>query len=137
MKTPSDWLKLFDSQSEASIQWILKLTPATKRITPCERVFKNVPENGVFSCVPFCLRSLRRFARCGVIYYTGIKFEWSIYEKSLVCTVQISDISRKIFAIFAKVHLILAWRKPLISRQCHAFNTFCECRRKLILLLVL
>ena len=25
---------------------------------------ENVPENGVFSCVPFCLRSHGRFARC-------------------------------------------------------------------------
>ena len=35
-----------------------------KRITPCERVWKTLPETGVFSCVPFCLRSLGRFARC-------------------------------------------------------------------------
>ena len=25
-------------------------------------------ENGVFSCVPFCLRSLGRFERCGITY---------------------------------------------------------------------
>ena len=31
-KPPSDWLKLFDSQSEASIKWFLKLTLATKQI---------------------------------------------------------------------------------------------------------
>ena len=28
-----------------------ELTLATKRITPCERVWKTVLENGVFSCV--------------------------------------------------------------------------------------
>ena len=65
-KTPSNSLKFFDSQSEASIQWFLKLTLATKRSTPCERVWKTVPENGVFSCVPFCLKSLGQFARCAV-----------------------------------------------------------------------
>ena len=58
-KTPSDWSKFFDSQSEASIQWSLMLTPlTTKQNTPCERVWKTVPENGVFSCVPFYLRAL-------------------------------------------------------------------------------
>ena len=45
----------------AFIQWYLKLTIATKRITPYERVWKTVPENGVISCVPFCLRSLGRW----------------------------------------------------------------------------
>ena len=53
---------------QASIHYLatrlLKLTLATKRSTQCEREWKTVPENGVFSCVPFCLRSLRRFARC-------------------------------------------------------------------------
>ena len=29
-KTPSDWLKFFDSQLGPSIQWFLKLTLATK-----------------------------------------------------------------------------------------------------------
>ena len=45
-------------------RWFFELTLATKRITPCERAWKTVLENGVFSCVPFCLRSLRRFERC-------------------------------------------------------------------------
>ena len=40
-------------------KWFFELTLATKRITPCERVLKTVLENGVFSCVPFWLRSLR------------------------------------------------------------------------------
>ena len=62
----SGWLKFFTGQSEASIQWLLKLTLATKRSTPCERVWETVPWNGVFSCVPFCLRSLERFARCAL-----------------------------------------------------------------------
>ena len=62
-------MKFFDSQSEASIQWFLKVTPATKRSTPCERVWKAVPENGVLSCVPFCLRSLGRFARCDCLFW--------------------------------------------------------------------
>ena len=44
--------------------WFLRLTLATKWSTPCERVWKSVPENGVFSCVPFCFRSFGRFARC-------------------------------------------------------------------------
>ena len=61
------WNSLTANQG-ASIQWFLKLTLATKRSTPCERVWKTVPENGVFSCVPFCLRSLRRFAKCVLVY---------------------------------------------------------------------
>ena len=46
-------------------RWFFELTLATKRITPCERAWKTVLENGVFSCVPFCLRSLGCFERCG------------------------------------------------------------------------
>ena len=42
----------------------MKLPLATKWSTPCEKVLKTVPENGVFSCVPFCFRSLGRFERC-------------------------------------------------------------------------
>ena len=61
-------MEFFDSLSEASIQWLLKLTLASKQSTPCERVWKTVPENGVFSCVPFGLRSLGRFARCVTIH---------------------------------------------------------------------
>ena len=45
-------------------RWFFELTLATKRITPCERAWKTVLENGVFSCVPFCLRSLGCFERC-------------------------------------------------------------------------
>ena len=35
-----------------------------------------MPENGVFSCVPFCLRSLRRFERCGVTCAFGKNLMW-------------------------------------------------------------
>merc|ERR1712156_1200053 len=49
------------------IQCFLKLTFASKWSTPCERVWKTVPQNGVFSCVPFCLRSLGISARCGLL----------------------------------------------------------------------
>ena len=59
------WNSLTANQG-ASIQWFLKLTLATKRSTPCERVWKTVPENGVFSCVQFCLRSLGRLAKCNL-----------------------------------------------------------------------
>ena len=40
-------------QSEASIQWFLKLTLETRRSTPCEITWKTVQENSIFSCVPF------------------------------------------------------------------------------------
>ena len=63
---PYGWLKFFGSQSEASIQWFFKLTLSTKQSTPSERVWKTVTENAVFSCVPFCFRSLGHFARCAV-----------------------------------------------------------------------
>ena len=66
-KPPSDWLKLFDIRC-FYIQWFWKLT-LTKRITSREREWKTVPENGVFYCVPFCLRSLRHFERCGKVWF--------------------------------------------------------------------
>ena len=47
-------------------KWFLKLTLLTKWITPCERALKAVPENGVESCVHFCLRSLGPLERCEV-----------------------------------------------------------------------
>jgi len=47
-------------------RWFFELTFAAKRITPCEREWKAVLENGVFSCVQFCLRSPGCFERCGV-----------------------------------------------------------------------
>ena len=31
-----------------------------------------MPESGVFSCVPFCLRSLGQFARCNMPDFYGI-----------------------------------------------------------------
>ena len=43
-------MKFFDSQSEAFIQWFLKLTFVTKLSTPCEMAWKTVPENGLFLC---------------------------------------------------------------------------------------
>ena len=45
-------------------RWFYELPLATKRITPFERVLKTLLESGVFSCVPFCLRSLGPFERC-------------------------------------------------------------------------
>ena len=36
-------------------KWFLGLTLRTKRITPCERAWKTVPENNVGNCVHFCL----------------------------------------------------------------------------------
>ena len=61
----------------------LNLILATKRITPCERVLKTVL-NGVFSCVPFSLRSLGQFERCAaqrsrrkdLIFHYPLKMEW-------------------------------------------------------------
>ena len=49
--------------------WFLKLTLRTKWITLCERAQKTVPENGVKSCVHFCLRSLLRLERCVGTYF--------------------------------------------------------------------
>ena len=57
-----------------SLRKLLKVCPFDKKTSvqlsqtsvhrrSCERVWKTVPEKGVFSFVPFCLRSLRRFAR--------------------------------------------------------------------------
>jgi len=48
-KTPSDWLKFFDSQSEASIQCFFTLTLTTFGPQHVKgRVWKTVIENGVF-----------------------------------------------------------------------------------------
>ena len=54
-------------------RWFFELTLATKRITPCERAGKIVIENGVFSCVPFCLRSLGCFERCDFVFVNWYK----------------------------------------------------------------
>ena len=56
------------SQWEASIWWFQKLTVGTKRTTPQERQWETVPENSVFSWVPFCLRSLGPFERCATFF---------------------------------------------------------------------
>ena len=45
-------------------KWFLKLTLQTKWIIPSDRALKPVSENGVESCVHFCLRSLVPFERC-------------------------------------------------------------------------
>ena len=45
-------------------KWFLKLTLRTKWIMPSERTLKTVPENGVGSCVHFCLRSIGLLGRC-------------------------------------------------------------------------
>ena len=77
-KPPSGWLKFYDSQSEACNQWFLNLSLATKQNTPFERVWKNVPENGVFSFVLFCFRSFGRSERCGMFFITlHFKHKWS------------------------------------------------------------
>ena len=49
------WIEANDWRKQIwTSQRVIFLTLATKLITPHERVWKNVPENGVFSCVPFC-----------------------------------------------------------------------------------
>ena len=68
------WNSLTANQG-ASIQWFLKLTLATKRSTPCERVWKTVQENGVFSCVQFYFRSLEGFERCDMLIFNVLEFE--------------------------------------------------------------
>ena len=45
----------------------LTLRVRTKWITPCERASKTVPENGVRSCVHFCLRPLEPLERCDLL----------------------------------------------------------------------
>ena len=40
------------------LSWFSKPTLRAKWIPPCERAWKTMPENGVRSCVHFCLRSL-------------------------------------------------------------------------------
>ena len=54
------------------------LTVGTKLTTPQERPWKTGPENGVFSWVPFCLRSLGPFERCTKFdffqYFTSMPF---------------------------------------------------------------
>ena len=57
------WDFLTPNQTLLFSQWFLKLPLATKWKTSCERVWKTVPENGVYSCVPFCLRSLGPFEK--------------------------------------------------------------------------
>ena len=58
----SIWLAVEELQ--AMRKWFLDLTLRTKWITPCERAWNTVPQNGVASCVHFGLRSLVPFERC-------------------------------------------------------------------------
>ena len=58
----SDWLLKNVSQ-----WWFLKLTLRTKS-HQSERVLKPVSENGVRTCVNFCLRSLGPLERCDFLY---------------------------------------------------------------------
>ena len=48
-----------------------------KWITPSERASKSVPENGVGSCVHFCLRSLGLLERCEIVMVFGCNFQSS------------------------------------------------------------
>ena len=115
-KTPSDWLKFFDSQSEAPIQWFLKLTLATKRITPCERAWKTVPENGVFSCVPFCLRSLGHFARSDLFkWFVFSSWEYYIGVIHLRAETSLQILALKIYQNFCKT-------KPEFLEKVSAWN---------------
>ena len=67
-------------------RWFSKLTLRTKWLTPCERAWKTVPENGVSSCVHFCLRSLLLFERCArrcsVEYFKRVNFcgKWQRFK---------------------------------------------------------
>ena len=53
-------------------KWFLKLTLRTKFITQSERVIKPVSENGVRTCVHFCLRLLGPLERCDLLYQSLI-----------------------------------------------------------------
>ena len=93
----------FDSQSVASIQWFLKLTLTTKRITPCERGMQNCAWNWCLFCVKFCLRSLGRFERCEYFQsHVRVKF----ISRKMTCTRLITHI------------------------ESHQISTNCKCRRK-------
>ena len=51
-------------QPETSISRFLELTRGTKWITPCERAWKTVSENGVGICLHFYMRSFMPLERC-------------------------------------------------------------------------
>ena len=53
------------------------ITLQTNWMTPCERAWKTVPQNGVASCVHFCLRSLVRFERCAICEI-NLNMKWPI-----------------------------------------------------------
>ena len=86
----SIWLAVKEFQPVR--RWFYELPLATKRITPCERVLKTLLENGVFSCVPFCLRSLGPFERCAKVYQRNWRrkdiFRVNTFAKTLTLEVQ-------------------------------------------------
>ena len=45
-----------------------------------ERVWKTVSENGVFSCVPFCLRSLGHSERCDLAQTNLLWLNWNFFN---------------------------------------------------------
>ena len=67
-------------------KWFLGLTLRTKWIPPCDRAWKTVPQNGVVSCVHFCLRLLRLLKdviSCDEVMETILQTTIRNYEKRL------------------------------------------------------
>ena len=124
----SDWLSVKELQPAR--RWFSELILATKRITPCERVLKTVL-NGVFSCVPFSLRSLGRFERCApqrsrrtdLIFHYPLKWNGSIsvlisFLFSMTpCTVGFLGGCHCLFWLFGRegANLLLDWASITFS----------------------
>ena len=51
------------------LEWFLKLTLHKRWITPSIRAWNALKQNGVRSCVHFCLRALLPFERCGSVMW--------------------------------------------------------------------
>ena len=87
----------------------------TGRIAPCKRAMKTVPENCVFSCVSFYLRSLGCFERCWVHFPVQVVLKMKkLAPKPVLKTRNIGNITK-----YAYLELLLLLAKPnSVSEKC-------------------
>ena len=102
------------------LSWFSKLTLRAKWISPCEKAWKNVSENGVRSCVHFCLRSLKRLERCVVLHavfytkYSSIVFvtlkclEWGSQWRKRTKFLKTSNLLKTILNVIFQ-RIIIIW----------------------------
>ena len=99
------WLKFFDSQSKACIQWFLKLTLATKWSTPCERYGKLCQKMMPFLAYHFVWGSLG-FLQDVCSLCLALRIETAAYEMVSVSWVEQYGQGFKVFLIWRRRFLL-------------------------------